>query len=765
MKRFMNRRYRNRILPPPDGDDPGSEQHPGDLRARLIGLGERSIRKTYYPELQRRLAELERFRALLDQSGELIFLVDVTTGRVVDANTTACAVLETSHEELLGGVFENILDRESAEAVRRFVSLGPAAGPGFSDTVGQDAGAAGGTDGPGLRSLTLSTPLYRPSGWTDSLEMRVRMARLDGHPYLVAVARDLADRRRAKEESTLRLAAMEASRDGMALMDDEGRIIYANDALSTMFGYESSSALLGMSWESLYDREQRTRIEAQFFSADSGPGRFSGEAMGSRRDGTAVHTSISLNVMDDGGLIGVIRDITRHKQVEERLRYHAFYDSLTGLANRDLFSDHLSLSVRQVQRRDGYRFGVLYMDLDRFKVINDSLGHTVGDQLLREVAVRLRSSVRDGDTIARFGGDEFAVLLDGVQDIREVSRIMGRVIDTVERPFHIEGHEIGISLSVGVVFKTGEQDGCCEWDSPEGIIRDADIAMYRAKERGRQRYEIFDNAMRQEAERLLKLETELRSAVAREDVYLEFQPIVRLSDGGVEGFEALARWRHPELGFISPMEFIPLAEETGLIVPLGLSLLRRACQVMKRWVAAYGPELWMSVNLSARQLEEENLPRRVLDVLRETGLPASSLRLEITESVVMSRPERVSRVLARLREIGTGVSIDDFGTGYSSLSYLHRLPVDCLKIDRSFVSGEASGGDEMQIPLSIVTLAHHLGKTVVAEGVETQQQSAMLTAMRCDYGQGYLFSRPVGEAEAEALLESSLLGQKESSGV
>jgi diguanylate cyclase (GGDEF)-like protein len=438
------------------------------------------------------------------------------------------------------------------------------------------------------------------------------------------------------------------------------------------------------------------------------------------------------------------------RESKEHFRHAAFHDTLTGLPNRALFTDHLRLAVERAKRDAHHAFAVLFLDLDRFKYINDSLGHMYGDKLLVEIARRLQSCTRQVDTVARFGGDEFAVLLDGACDPETAVRVAEKIQSELRTPFDLHGHEAFTSASIGLALS------CTGYANPEDVLRDADTAMYRAKEGGKARHEVFDHTMHTRAVTMLRLENDLRRALERGELRVHYQPIMSLRSGELAGFEALVRWEHPDRGTVSPAEFIPLAEETGLIIPLGQWVLEEACRQLREWQGSSPSNrtLMVSVNLSGKQLSQPDVVERVQGVLRATGLDPRSLKLEITESVVMENAEEAAAVLTRLRALGVGLSIDDFGTGYSSLSYLHRFPVNTLKVDRSFVGRMASGDENLEIVRTVVTLAQNLGMKVVAEGIETSEQLSLLRALRCDYGQGYFFSKPLPAVAATELLQT-----------
>lgn len=444
----------------------------------------------------------------------------------------------------------------------------------------------------------------------------------------------------------------------------------------------------------------------------------------------------------------VIHDVTERKQAEEQLLYNAFHDSLTGLPNRALFMERLGYVVESAKRHKAQLFAVLFIDLDRFKIINDSLGHTFGDQLLIGIASRLKACLRPTDTIARLGGDEFTILLEDIKDISDAVHIADRIQAQLKRHFDLGGQEVFTTASIGIALSARN------YEQPEALLRDADIAMYRAKALGKARFEIFNLDMHTRAVAMLQLETDLRLAIEREEFQVYYQPIVSLKTGIITGFEALVRWQHPERGLIAPAEFIPLAEETGLIVPLGYWVLRQACHQIKLWQTQYpsSPPLTVSVNISGKQFSEPDLIPQIRQILQDTKLNPQSLRLEITESVLIENTESVVSILSQLKAMNIQLYMDDFGTGYSSLSYLHRFPIDTLKIDRSFISTMDIESKNLKIVQTIIMLAHNLDMDVIAEGIETEAQQAKLKNLGCEYGQGYFFSKPLAAVAAEVLI-------------
>ena len=460
-----------------------------------------------------------------------------------------------------------------------------------------------------------------------------------------------------------------------------------------------------------------------------------------------VILSNRLNDPQMAGVVVNVRDVTESKALEDRLRYQAFHDPLTDLPNRELFLDRLDHALARTERRRSRWVAVLFVDLDDFKVVNDSLGHEAGDRLLVAVAERLKGCLRPEDTIARFGGDEFTVLLEDVEGPEEAVRVAERIIDEVRAPFVLEEREFYARASVGIAL--GED----RTKEPEDLLRDADTAMYWAKDKGLG-YSMFDPTMYEKALGRLEAANYLKRAIERDDFVVHYQPIVSLQTGAVISVEALVRWEHPVRGLLDPSEFIALAEESGLVVPMGEEVLREACLRAKEWQEAHPrtPPLVMSVNLSARQLSRPDLAETVERVLAETGLEANRLTLDITETVYVKTLAGNTAALDRLRRLGVRVSIDDFGMGYSWLSYLKRLPADAIKIDRSFVKGFGEDAEDTAIVRMIIELAHALGIEVVAEGVESEEQARQLREIGCDFAQGFYFSEPLPPEAASGSL-------------
>ncbi len=604
-------------------------------------------------------------------------------------------------------------------------------------------------DGAGIYALLAATPIivivyFTYSTYLKNVESSSEQA-AQAERHMIAL-----------RESEERFRSVFDHAAGMGLVAEDGRWIKVNRSLCEMLGY-SERELLAKSFHSITHADDLDEMLAQTSKL------LTGEIMTFQMEQRYLHRrgheiwvllSVTLNRVAQGAstnLIFQLQDIGDRKSAEERLVHDAFHDALTGLPNRALFMDHLKLSVERSKRRNNRLFAVLFLDLDRFKIINDSLGHMVGDQLLVGIARRLETCLRPGDTVARLGGDEFTVLLEDMSTTDEAIEVAERLQEKLSLPFNLNGHEVFTTVSTGIALST------TGYERAEDVLRDADTAMYRAKSAGKARHEVFDKAMHARALNLLQLETDLRRAVERREFYLQYQPIISMKSGNITGFEALVRWQHPERGVIAPDEFIPMAEETGLIAPIGRVVLEDACRQLRAWQERYPqyPPLQVSVNLSGKQFMKADLIRHIREVLAETGIEPRSLKLEITESIMMENIETAPMMLAQLRTLGVELSIDDFGTGYSSLSYLHRFPINTLKIDRSFVSRMDGNNENAEIVRTIIMLARNLEMDVVAEGVETLEQFAQLKALKCEFGQGFFFSRPVDAAGAERFLASS----------
>jgi diguanylate cyclase (GGDEF)-like protein/PAS domain S-box-containing protein len=565
----------------------------------------------------------------------------------------------------------------------------------------------------------------------------------------------------AQRESEERYAlAARGSNDGLWDWNLLDNVVYFSPRWKMMLGYQENE--IGDSPEEWFSRihvtdRERVKNEVVAHQEQLTP-QFESESRVLHKDGSfRWMLSRGVAVHDASGkalrMAGSQTDITGAKVT----------DPLTGLPNRLMFLDRLGRLIEHAKRHKDHLFGVLFLDLDGFKIINDSLGHAAGDQVLMEVADRVPKCLRTSDTIsrlgslsttARLGGDEFSVLLNHIKDPKDAALVAERLIKALTLPFTVDGQEVFTTVSIGIALSS------FGYEQPEDILRDADTAMYRAKSLGKARFAEFDADMRASIIARLQLETDLRRAVEREELRNFYQPIVSLDSGRIAGFEALLRWQHPTRGLVPPLEFIPVAEETGMIREIGWWNLETACRQISVWNAhrKTGPLLVMSVNLSAKQFLEPNLVKQIEQLVRELELLPGSLKFEITESTVMVDPAAAVQMLLQIKSLGIQLSIDDFGTGYSSLSYLHRFPFDTLKIDRSFTKMMGEGGESMEIVRTILPMANNLHLNVIAEGVETMEQIAMLRELRCEYAQGYYFSKPVTDIEAGALLEQHQSG-------
>ncbi len=839
-----------------------SDENTGDLRDRLIGLGERSIAKSYYPELKRRLEDLERFRAVVDHANDAIFVFETRGWTVADVNETALSILGLERGAVLAAPISAFFPPEIAA---RYAGV---------------AAAQGNSAQAQFRNGHLVTSLSGHGGQRTPVEITVTLHAFADAGYAVVVARDVTMRQQMEAEldksRQLFASFMENSPAMAFIKDTSGHYIFSNPAHSAWldlkqeevigrtdlelmpqdvadmlrendrFVLEEGKPLLILeevrrlsggpprfhqvskfplvqngvtfavagiavditaqikSEQALQKSEDRYRIVADythamecwisptgemlyvspsceritgyprdyFLSNHNGleqlvhpedldawrrfnSGQFQG--VDDSLDFRIRHKNSDLRWVSEakrevmsgnGGSLGSrisLRDITSRKEMELQLRHLALHDPLTALANRTLCLDRVRQAMERARRRQPYHFSLIFLDLDRFKVLNDSLGHAFGDKVLMAVADVLRECVRGLDTVSRFGGDEFVILLEELVSPRESIQAIQRIRKALAVPLAVDGHDIQLTASLGITLDAHETD------TPEDLLRNANLAMHQAKKAGRNRFKVFTKAMLARASNLLSMETDLRRAIARQEFFLCYQPIVRLDgQATLQGFEALVRWNHPERGLVSPGDFIPVAEDSGLIVDLGLMVLREACQTLMTWreISELARSLIMSVNLSPRQFSETLLVEDIRTVLEETGLPPGALKLEITESAIMENAGSAVDKLKKLRALGCTLSIDDFGTGYSSMSSLQQFPLNNLKIDISFVRRLDTSQEGLEIVKAIISLAHSLQLQVVAEGVERPEQQMILTVLQCEYAQGYLYAKPLPAQQA-----------------
>jgi diguanylate cyclase (GGDEF)-like protein/PAS domain S-box-containing protein len=592
----------------------------------------------------------------------------------------------------------------------------------------------------------------RPRAWTaEEVDLLVSLARFaallvaqnDGPAMQQALAQAAQS---ASGSVNLRMLrkAVETMQMGVTITDTRGRILYSNPADARMHGY-TPDELVGEHARVFAPAEHARPLDAVRMNDVAS---WSRETVNVRKDGSSFPVLLRSDVVRDAAgravaLVTCCEDLTHRKRLERELLRNAFYDPVTQLPNRGLLNHRLDLAL-DAARRDGNRFAVLAVELDRIQLVHDSLGRAAGDELLAGAAARLRECAPADAMVAHLGGDQFAILLDQVTGVGDATRIATCVHQMLAQPLRAAGREVFSGASVGIVLSGPA------YEQAEDVLRDAAIAMIRARSAAHGQYHVFDPAMHAEAMARLQLETDLRRALERGELRVFYQPIVHLQTGRITGFEALIRWQHPERGLLMPDDFIPMAEETGLILPIGLWVLEEACRTLRRWQHRPGGEgLKMAVNLSARQFSQPDLVRRIRAILTRTQINPGTLELEITESVILQNSTPVLDTLGRIKALGVQLHVDDFGTGYSSLSYLHRLPLDALKIDRSFVSGADAGS--LQIVRTIVAMAQALGVAVVTEGIETAELLDELRTLRCEYGQGFFFSRPVAAEEIETL--------------
>jgi PAS domain S-box-containing protein len=576
-------------------------------------------------------------------------------------------------------------------------------------------------------------------------------------------------RRRLAERERLFHLITDNAADMIAVVDMHGHRIYNSPSYQTILGYSPEELAATSSFDQVHPDDRVRVLEAAEKARLTGRGERL-EYRIHHKDGTwrvleSTSSAIPGPNGEPEGLVIVNRDITERKRAEALLEHRAFHDSLTNLPNRALFLDRLKRVLGVSKRHEDFRFAVLFIDIDQFKVVNDSLGYTAGDELLVQVGWRLRACLRSADTIshgahaaagsasssestlARPGGDEFVVLAEELHDASDAVRMAERIQQRLAVPFTINGHEIVVSASIGIAFNGYDRA------EPEDVLRDAEIAMYRAKHGGKGRSEVFDRAMQEEASKRLQLEADLRSALEANEFITYYQPLVSLETGRIVGFEALSRWKRPQ-GIVMPGEFIAVADEIGVVLPMNRKLLRDSCEQLKRWHQMFPSEtpLTLSVNVTAKQFAQADLAAQIGEILAETGVNPACIDLEITENIAMGDAKRSAVALAQLKALGVRLSVDDFGTGYSSLCRLQQCPVDSLKIDRAFVSAMNLDSDTMEIIRIIILLAHNLGLHVVAEGIEDPQQLSELKRLGCEMGQGFLFSQPVPPEDFEQLL-------------
>ena len=729
----------------------GQDDHAVDLEAMKAGAADYLIKgkteavlleRTIRYALERKRTEdaleeaAKRERTMIANALDVICTIDAE-GRFVSINPACFKMLGYRPEELIG---------------RRYLDF--VAPEDISKTVATEQNILSGAE------ITDFENCYRHKNGT-FVNLIWTCYWSESEHLIFAVAHDITERKRMEEilrESEYKLRTLiESMQEGLLQVSKSEVIEFVNDRFCEMIGYRREELLGKTTYEILLGESEQEIIDSAKLQRLKGvSGQY--EMRLKKKNGEDLWVIIggAPVVGADGrvaGSIGIHTDITERKRAEEQLLHDALHDGLTGLPNRALFMEHLRMTMERGKRQSGKIFAVLFLDFDRFKIINDSLGHTEGDNLLKQIAARLESSLRSSDLVARFGGDEFTILLNEIHDESDALRITERILEDLKIPFDLSGREVFVSASIGIALSL------IGYSQAEEMLRDADIAMYRAKSKGKARYQLFDQTMHKQALNQLQIETEMRFALEREEFCLYYQPIIKLATNDLVGFEALVRWNHPERGLVPPMEFIPIAEESGLILPLGDWILRKSCQQLRKWQNhnSLASAIAVSVNLSSKQFMQFDLAEKVAATLKETDLSPSCLKLEITESYILDNAESAIETLKRLRALGIEISLDDFGTGYSSLSYLHNLPIDYLKIDRSFISRMEESRENSEIVQTIIRLAQSLKMKVVAEGIETAAQLEQLQKLKCEYGQGYFFSKPL-KSSAAALINSAKTG-------
>ncbi|HWM72374.1 MAG TPA: EAL domain-containing protein [Nocardioides sp.] len=685
------------------------------------------------------------FDAVLTASPDYTYVMDLRTGAII---------FGSREPDVLALTVEQLEGLTPVERIDRVDPDDPQVAPAAHEKVSELA------DG---QVAEVRYPAHHTNGEWRMLSCRVTPFRRDERGAVVeilGVVHDitqavLAEERVSEADRVRRVAEarfetiFEQAGTGGVIVGLDGIPTRVNPAVCTLLG-RPAEQLVGQSWADYNHPDETSLPDAVLARMAAGDDTYEDERRYVRPDGSVVWASIHVTmVRDEVGepayLIAQLADITGRKTLETELTHRALHDSLTGLPNRALLTNRLVHSLAGSQRR-GAQVGVMLVDIDRFKSINDSFGHVTGDALLRQVADRISAVIRPDDTVARLGGDEFVILCDDVS-IADIEQIAGRTLEALSQPCLLEGHEISVTASLGIALADQES-------TPETLLRNSDAAMYLAKERGRGRLEIFDEALRSTFDKRFATESALRLALERDEFTVHYQPVVDLFTGSMVGAEALLRWEHPDRGLVSPADFIPLAEESGLIVPIGAWVLEQACRQLAEWQRDQ-PSMTVSVNLSVRQLVTTDILGVIKDVLQRTGVPPATLCLELTESVFMGDHEYFARTLASLKALGVQLAIDDFGTGYSSLSYLKRFPVDTVKVDRAFVEGLGTDPHHTALVAAILAMADALELTVTAEGVETADQLAHLRRLDCHVAQGFYLARPVPATEVTDFVKNS----------
>lgn len=711
-------------------EDPSADMVGG--RPTALGRVNRVLRKKVR-ELREEVLRLRRserrYREIFEAGRTIKLLIDAETGAIVDANAAAVRFYGYSRKQLTGMRISdfNLLPTSELQAAMAATRDGDRRFHEFRHRLA--------------------------SGEIRDVEVFSGPVEMDGKTYLCSTIIDVTDRKRTEKQLRLMAAAVENTHEGIVVTDADGIILQVNPAFERITGYTAAEAV-GRTPALLKSGRHSEGFYREMWQTLRTTGQWTGEIWNRRKSGDAYPERITISAIHDSAraithFVGVFQDITDVKRSEDALRSRAYHDPLTGLPNRSLLYDRLNKSIARA-RRNNSKLAVLFLDLDRFKNVNDCLGHHVGDQLLQEVAERIKTCCREEDTVARLGGDEFTVILADVDENGEIAaEVATRIIDALSKPFRLLSYDVKTSPSIGIAVypSDGEDEG--------SLMKNADMAMYGAKDAGRGRYRLFTPEMNQKAMRRIYLENQLRKAIDRNELRLLYQPKIDVKTGRITGTEALVRWQRDPETLLTPDAFIPLAEETGIIHQLGEWILLTACRQTRKWQRDGYPDLTVAVNLSGRQFWNDTLADMVRAVLIDTGLPADSLILEVTENVVAQDVDAAIEIMGTLNAIGVRLHIDDFGTGYSSLTYLKRFPLKVLKIDKSFVQYIPDRPDDICVARAILSLAKHMILKVVAEGVETAEQMEFMRSHDCEEVQGYLFSHPLEPSEMTAFLRES----------
>lgn len=695
----------------------------------IIGLGERSFHKSYYPQLRQNLERLDRFRTLLDWTSDFVILIDLRDDSVIDANETLNTLCGIAPKELLGKPFQALNFGIEHEIL---------------DTLHKDLGLPADRTSGAEHTQVIQLNVHERHIW---LEMTYRVVRLDGHDYAVLVGRDVSERQHNLDIVEALLSEKEALLDNVLVgivMLKQRVIISCNRRFEEIYGY-AHGQLIGQTSRALYDSESTYNQLGNDAYAQIGRGQnFTATLRMARRDGSFFWGELAGRAIDSNnlsqGTIWIVSDITEKKEAEERARFLAHHDVLTGLPNDLLLQDRFQQAIAYSQRA-GTKVAMMVMNIDRFKTLNEFLGRSAGDQLIAAVGARISANLRNTDTLSRQSSDEFVLLLTNLAEPDAILTFIGSITDRMTEPFEIDGKEVSTSISTGI--SVYPEDGA----DFLSLRKKADKALSRAKDAGRNTYRFFNDTMNDDAVEQVTLHSGLRRGLEKGQFVLYYQPQISLRSGKVVGAEALIRWLHPDLGLVSPARFIPVAEETGLIVEIGEWVLKTACLDAKKWGSITPTPPTIAVNLSALQFKRGNIEDTVINALKHSELNPNLLELELTESILIRDTENVLATVKRLKSLGIKLSIDDFGTGYSSLAYLKRFDVDKLKIDQTFVRGLATEQEDAAIVRAIIQMANSLGLKTIAEGVETKTILDLLKEYQCDEVQGYYYSRPIPSDE------------------